>query len=107
MIGKYLQHWKWMLLFTFVFCGTAYFYLKVQPSTFISSSTDLVKDDKKGSLGGDLDIFSDLGLSKGNSNLHNEIEVIKSCDLMQKVVKELHLNMLLIQVNNTFNADHY
>src|SRR5690554_7436207 len=43
-IGKYLQHWKWILLFTFVFCGTAYFYLKVQPSTFISSSTVLVKD---------------------------------------------------------------
>src|SRR5690554_2568058 len=106
-IGKYLQHWKWILLFTFVFCGTAYFYLKVQPSTFISSSTVLVKDDKKGSLGGDLDIFSDLGLSKGNSNLHNEIEVFKSRDLVQKVVKELHLNKLLIQVNNTFNADHY
>src|SRR5690554_1992654 len=81
-LGKYLQHWKWILLFTFIFCGAAFFYLKVQPSIYVSTSTVLVKDDKKGSLGGDFDIFSDLGLSKGNSNLHNEIEVFKSRDLV-------------------------
>ncbi len=106
-IGKYLQHWKWILLFTIVFCGTAYLYLKGQPSIYKSTSTVLVKDDKKGSLGSDFDIFSDLGLSKGNSNLHNEIEVFKSRDLIMKVVKKLQLNTQLTQQNNTLNPDTY
>lgn len=106
-IWKYLQHWKWILLFTFVFCGIAYLYLKGQSSIYKSTSTVLVKDEKKGSLGAELDIFSDLGLSKGNSNLHNEIEVFKSRDLIMKVVKKLQLNTQLTQQSNTLNADKY
>lgn len=106
-IGKYLQHWKWILLFTFVFCGIAYIYLKGQPSIYKSTSTVLVKDDKKGNIGADLDIFSDLGLSKGNSNLHNEIEIFKSRDLVKKVVKVLQLNTQLTQQNSALNADQY
>jgi len=106
-IGKYLQHWKWILLFTFVFCGIAYIYLKGQPSIYKSTSTVLVKDDKSGSLGSDLDVFSDLGLSKGNSNLYNEIEVFKSRDLIMKVVKSLKLNTQLTQQNNSLNADQF
>ncbi|RYM33022.1 polysaccharide biosynthesis tyrosine autokinase [Brumimicrobium glaciale] len=106
-IWKYLQHWKWILLFTFVFCGIAYLYLKGQPSIYKSTSTVLVKDEKNGSLGAELDIFSDLGLSKGNSNLHNEIEVFKSRDLVMKVVKKLELNTQLTQQNNTLSPDRY
>lgn len=106
-IGKYLQHWKWILLFTFVFCGIAYMYLKGQSSIYKSTSTVLVKDNKKGSLGSELDVFADLGLTKGNSNLHNEIEVFKSRDLIMKVVKKLKLNTQLTQQNNTLDADKY
>ncbi|HLV42366.1 MAG TPA: polysaccharide biosynthesis tyrosine autokinase [Brumimicrobium sp.] len=106
-LQKYTQHWKWILGFTFLFCGAAFLYLKVQPSTYVSTSTVLVKDDKKGSLGDGLDIFSDLGLSKGNSNLHNEIEVFKSRDLVGKVIKELHLNAQLVQENNALSANTY
>ncbi|RFC53331.1 GumC family protein [Brumimicrobium aurantiacum] len=104
-IGKYLQHWKWIVLFTLLFCGVAYIYLKGQPSVYKSTSTVLVKDDKNGSLGSDLDVFADLGLSKGNSNLHNEIEVFKSRDLIMKVVKSLKLNTRLTQKNNTLGPD--
>src|SRR5690554_3904291 len=106
-LQKYTQHWKWILGFTFLFCGAAFLYLKVQPSTYVSTSTVLVKDDKKGSHGDGLDIFSDLGLSKGNSNLHNEIEVFKSRDLVGKVIKELHLNAQLVQENNALSANTY
>ncbi|PKR79947.1 hypothetical protein CW751_12760 [Brumimicrobium salinarum] len=106
-LRKYLQHWKWILLFVFLTCGTAFFYLKVQPSTYISTASVLVKDDKKGSLGSNVDIFSDLGLAKGNSNLHNEIEVFKSRDLIQKVVRKLGLNAQLTQKNTPLTADVY
>ena len=106
-IWKYLRQWKWIVLFTFLFCCVAYLYLKGQPSIYKSTSTVLVKDEENGSLGAELDIFSDLGLSKGNSNLYNEIEIFKSRDLVKKVVKKLQLNTQLTQKSNSLSPDRY
>lgn len=91
MLFNYLRFWPWIVLSVLVFAVGGYYYLKTQINIFESRATVLVKDEKKGGLGSDLDIFSDLGIGGGNSNLYNEIEVFNSRTLMRDVARTLQL----------------
>ncbi len=92
LLYNYLLYWPWILASAFIFAVGGYFYVKSQVNIFESTAAVLVKDTKKGGVGGmDLDIFSDLGIGGGNSNLYNEIEVFNSRTLLREVVRELGL----------------
>lgn len=106
-VGKYLQHWKWIVAITLLFVTIAFLYLKGEPSIYQSTSTVLVKDDKRGGLVTDIDLFAELGGSRGYSNLHNEIEVFKSRDLVKKVVKSLQLNTQITKTGGPLSANTY
>jgi hypothetical protein len=49
------------------------------------------KDEMKGKMLSEMS-FADLGLSSGLKNVDNEIEILKSRTLVQRVVKKLNLN---------------
>ncbi len=102
-LNKYLRHWPWIALFAIIAVGIAYLYVQSQNNVFRTTSSVLVKDSKKGDIASELDIFSDLGISKNQSNLHNEIEVLKSRPLVEKVVRRLHLNEKLTKEKNLFD----
>ena len=88
LLYNYLLYWPWILASAFIFAVGGYFYVKSQVNIFESTAAVLVKDTKKGGVGGmDLDIFSDLGIGGGNSNLYNEIEVFNSRTLLREVVQ--------------------
>lgn len=106
-VGKYLQHWKWIVAITLLFMTIAFLYLKGEPSIYQSTSTVLVKDDKRGGLVTDIDLFSELGGSRGYSNLYNEIEMFKSRDLVKKVVKSLELNTQVTKIGGPLSANKY
>ncbi|WP_107038673.1 GumC family protein [Brumimicrobium mesophilum] len=106
-VGKYLQHWKWIVAITILFVGIAFLYLKGEPSIYQSTSTVLVKDDKRGGLVTDIDLFAELGGSRGYSNLYNEIEVFKSRDLVKKVVQSLQLNTQITKTGGPLSANTY
>jgi capsular exopolysaccharide synthesis family protein len=92
LLYNYLRYWPWILASAFIFAVGGYFYVKSQVNIFESTAAVLVKDTKKGGVGGmDLDIFSDLGIGGGNSNLYNEIEVFNSRTLLREVVRTLGL----------------
>lgn len=91
-LSTYLRHWPWIVLFTFISVGVAYLYVQSQNNVYRTTASVLVKDSKKGDIASELDIFADLGISKNQSNLHNEIEVLKSRPLIEKVVRSLNLN---------------
>ena len=102
-LNKYLRHWPWIALFAIIAVGIAYLYVQSQNNVYRTTSSVLVKDSKKGDIASELDIFSDLGISKNQSNLHNEIEVLKSRPLIEKAVRRLHLNEKLTKEKNLFD----
>jgi capsular exopolysaccharide synthesis family protein len=104
-ITHYASKWPWMLGSVIIIFAIAWFYLRSTPPNYESTASVLVLDDKSGGLAGEMDVFSDLGITGNKSNLFNEIEVLKSRSLLEEVVKDLDLNITITQERNVLNAE--
>ncbi|MQP24745.1 polysaccharide biosynthesis tyrosine autokinase [Flavobacterium sp. LMO8] len=90
----YLHYWKWFFLSVLVLFISATIYLRYSTPIYKANAKILVKDDKKGGILSELDLFSDMSaFSKIKSNVDNEIEIIKSRTLAEKTVEKLGLNV--------------
>ena len=86
---KYFEKWYWFIIATVFFCALAFIYLRYSTPQYAITSKILIKDDKNGpDITGD-GIFKDLSIFNSSKNVLNEIEVLKSQALMQRVLKEL------------------
>jgi len=95
LIVKYLKHWKWFLVSLILFGLLAKIYLRYSVLQYKATATILVKDDKSGGLSPELSAFEDLGLFKGSSKtIEDEIEILKSRTLIEKVVIEKEFNIV-------------
>lgn len=85
---KYLRYWPWFLLTLAIALGSAYIYLRFQPRIYQTSTKMKILDESAG-----LELPSSAFLfQKDNINLQNEIEILKSFLLLEKVAKKLNLN---------------
>jgi capsular exopolysaccharide synthesis family protein len=107
-VRYYLRYWLVILLSALLFSTATYLYLSAQSKVYKTAANVLVKDSKKGDLASELDIFSDLGISQNQSNLHNEIEILTSRPLIQEVVTLLDLNVDIFKKIGPFEPNkHY
>lgn len=107
-LEKYLIHWKWFILSSFLCLALAYVYLRYATPIYQASTTILVKDEKKGGMLSELSAFSDLGLGSGlKSNVDNEVEILKSRTLVESTVKALKLNIALITHGDVKSSEIY
>ena len=104
---KYLRYGWWFVL-SFIICLTlAFFYLRYSTPVYKVSSTLLIKDEKRGTNGSN-EILKELNLNSVSKLVENEIEVIKSRAIMNKVVDVLNLTTTYyqegkIKENEVFN----
>src|SRR2546428_3375663 len=91
-LHKYLAYWKWFALSLAMSISAAFIYLSYKSPEYHIHSSVLIKDEKKG-LGGGEDLLKQLDVFGSNKVVENEIEVLKSYTLMEKVVNDLHLNI--------------
>ena len=107
-LDKYVVHWKWFVLSTFLCLVLAFLYLRYTTPSYEATTSILVKDEKKGGMLSELSAFSDLGLSGGSvNNVDNEIEILKSRTLVESTVKKLNLNISLLVEGNVVDRDIY
>lgn len=101
-----LRHWLWFALSLVVTCGIAVFYLLSTPPVYQRSASILIKEDSKGqSISGDVaSMFSDLGLSQGQSNVYNELSAIQAPSVILETGKRLALDVDY-QVSGTFHRN--
>ncbi len=93
-IEKYVFYWKWFVLSIFISLVITFLYLRYAPNEYQISTTILIDDEKKGGLASELSAFEDLGLLGGSqTSVDNEIELLKSRALMERVVKDLGVNV--------------
>ncbi|HLV92185.1 MAG TPA: polysaccharide biosynthesis tyrosine autokinase [Aequorivita sp.] len=93
-ILQYLRYWSWFLLTVILALGVATVYLRYATTVFSTKATILIKDEKNSALS-EMAAFQDLGLtgSMGPSGFENELQILKSKSLTERVVKELDLNI--------------
>ena len=88
---RYIRHWYWFALAFVLLLLAAFLYLQFKQPVYLSQSSLLVKDEKKG-----LDsesILKDLEIFAPKKVVENEIEIFRSHTLMREVVRELNLDV--------------
>ena len=105
-IFKYLKYWKWFLLSVILSLLLAHIYLRYYIPMYGVASSILIKDDKKGGTS-ELSAFSELNIFSGKSNVANEISILKSRNLAQKVVKKLDLDISYLSEGRVVNRELY
>jgi tyrosine-protein kinase Etk/Wzc len=107
-LERYLNNWQWFVLAVCLSITIAYVYLRYTTPQYQASTTILVKDEKKGGMLSELSAFSDLGLGSGlKSNVDNEIEILKSRTLVERTVKKLGLNVVMVENGNVISSEKY
>lgn len=93
LLFEFAVRWPLILAFVLLALGGAYVYLRYQPPVFSVSSTVLIKqgDKSKASAMGQLAAMQDLGTVSMANNFDNEVEILQSYSLIQKVVERLGL----------------
>lgn len=86
-------HWYWIVLSTTVALGAAFGYLKYTRPVYASNMKILVKDEDSRSRmyrGGQLALES-MGVISNSNGFDNELEILTSSNISQRVVKSLKL----------------
>src|SRR5690606_15238834 len=91
-VQKYLRNWYLFVIGVLLAGIVAFLYLRYTTPQYRISSTLLIKDDKKGPSLGDNVVLNDLDLFQTGKNIDNEIEILKSKSLMNRVLEELALH---------------
>ncbi|MBB3839597.1 capsular exopolysaccharide synthesis family protein [Runella defluvii] len=89
---KYLRYWYWFVIAVAVALCGAFFYLQLTTPIYKVTASMLIKDEKKG-MGGGNEMLKELDLFNGNKIVENEMEVLKSRSLMEKVIDDLNLSV--------------
>lgn len=96
-LQKYSRYWYLFVVSIILSFLGAYLYLQSSPPVYKISSTLLMEDDKKGD--GELkgSAFSDLNMFKTDKKVDNEMEVLRSKDLIRPILKTLSLETSYFQ----------
>ena len=90
-----VNHWKWFAISLAVCLLAATYYVLTTVPVYTRSASVLIKEDRRsGSVSSDISAaFTDLGFGQTRVNVNNEIINFLSPDLMQQVVRNLHLDV--------------
>lgn len=90
---KYVKYWHFFVIALILSLGAAWLYLQMTVPKYKVSSTLLVQDDAKGDglLKGTA--FSDLNMFRSSKTVIDEMEVMRSRDLIYGVLKELNMEL--------------
>lgn len=89
-----LANWYWFVISVLICLGVAYIYIKKSTPTYKKTASILIKTDSKGrAISQSASMFEDLGINAGSSHMNDEIEILRSPDLMRDVVRKLNLNI--------------
>jgi capsular exopolysaccharide synthesis family protein len=104
---KYIRFLPLFLLSAAFALFVAYVYLRYSTEIFSTSGTILLKSDENNSGGANDQKFNSLFQPGSNQNIQNEMEVLKSRQLMERVVKMLDLQKSIYAVGRFKDMNLY
>ncbi len=90
-IMPYLKKWYWFLIALVICLGGVWFYIENATPIYKVTSTLLILDDKKGDGILKSTAFSDLNMFQETKTTDNEIEILRSKDLIYNALSKLNL----------------
>jgi capsular exopolysaccharide synthesis family protein len=103
---KMLFHWPLFLLVLLVTTTGALLYMKYKKPMYMSSAKLYLKDEKKGG-GEEADALKSLSLFNSSKNIENEMEVLKSPILVEKVIAANGFNIRYYTKGTVKNEEVY
>lgn len=107
-LGRIGRYWYLLVLGSLVALCLAYLYLQYYAvPEYKVYSTLLIKDNSGGQIGASADALNELTSFKSVNSIDNEIEVLKSRSMMDRVVRELNLYTSFYQQGRIKNTELY
>lgn len=106
-IIKYLSYWKWFLLSLIISFLIAFIYIKFTLPVYKIETSILFQDSQKGSGSSATNAFNGMGLITQRSNVDNEMEMLGSSLIADKVVRELENYTSYYQKGSILNIITY
>lgn len=95
LLFQYLSYWKWMLASVVLCILLAGFYLLKTNKEYEIKTSILIKEEDSGMS--ELAILDELGLASGKNNIDNEIEILKSADLIRNTIYATNYHIVYSQ----------
>ncbi|MBX3256036.1 MAG: polysaccharide biosynthesis tyrosine autokinase [Chitinophagaceae bacterium] len=89
--AKILNRWPWIILSLLISLSVAYAYLRYASPVYKSKASLMIRDDKKGGSPLDNQVLRGLNIEPSSQSLDNEMEILKSYDLIESVVRREQL----------------
>ena len=105
LIKKYLSYWPLFIISLAIFIGGAFLYLRRATPKYAATALILVKGEKKSVQPDDL-IAGALTASR-SSNMENELQLMRSSGLMERVVLENQFNISYFLLGRIKTTDLY
>ncbi len=102
---RYVRQWKWFVLSVLLAGIGAYAYLQFQTPIYRTQTSLLIKDDKKGLS--EESILKEIDILAPKKVIENEMEILKSYALMNKVVGKMGLDVQYFHPTSTGNREIY
>ncbi|MBT0607918.1 GumC family protein [Aequorivita echinoideorum] len=105
-IDIYLRNWPWFVITMVVAFIIAFIYLRYTVPYYSSTATILIKNEGNNQVS-ELAAFQDLGLAGtlNASDFDNELEILRSKNLTERVVDELNLSVIYNREGNIKDAE--
>lgn len=103
---KITFHWPLYLLVLTAAVGGAFIYLKYKKPMYMSTARLYLKDEKKGGSE-EMEALKSLSMFNGSKNIENEMEVLKSPILLQKVIQNNRFNIRYFKKGTVSNDEIY
>lgn len=100
-LSRMFRLWPWFLLSLLVCLSLAYLYLYKTDPVYKALASIMVNDEKKGGVLIDDSKLKEIGLAGHSKLMENEMEILKSYDLMQDVVDSLQLFVSIKKVTGS------
>ena len=96
LVLKYTQYWSYFLLSVFITILFGFIYNHITIPEYSVSTTLEIRDDNNTQLGAE-NLIEGLELFSGKNNLTNEIIILKSYSITEKIITELNLGISYFQ----------
>src|SRR5688572_7812000 len=97
-VQRYLPSWPVFLLFTAISLSVAYVYLRSQTRMYVAAAKILIKSPEESSS--ELQVLKGMTRVEALKSMENEIIVLRSSNLLNKVIKELNLYATVFNEGN-------
>jgi len=95
-LRKYLRYWYLFLIGAGIALAAAFVYLRYATPLYLASTTIMFKDQGKGGGLTETAAFSDIELLSTSKSIDNEILILKSHNIMKRVIDELKIDRTFV-----------